>query len=425
MRNQVNSLQKKQRAATSEKQYADTASETSLSVKLFFFLSFLIFFIPAKYSLPSLGYTIWRILVAAASGVAIILFLSKNKLSLRWVAICFLYLFCMVLFPILNKSSTNYAFGAYAAFYAIGFTSLLEYGFDQHPKESLTMFALAGFVMCVIHLISVMLYWNVIGGMQQGLIQYQLGYTSETVQHWYFLTYDNASVFYVLPVSTACVVCGVRYANRAYLISGTTLFALYLLTFILQTSITAAIASSLLIILWYCTYRFKRYRLQYKTACLLGLSAILLLIILIVFLNQFESLSVAFGKGANFSRRKEFWSRALFFVMQNPFWGNGYENGAYIFLKIGQSHCHNIIVELLFEGGLMALLLFAVFLFSCKPASLCRHDKTSSITSSAIIAFFVAASLDWLITNPIPIALFLIAHYFSPSSIDRQLDTKG
>ena len=81
------------------------------------------------------------------------------------------------------------------------------------------------------------------------------------------------------------------------------------------------------------------------------------------------------------------------------------------YLRIGQTHCHNLLIEILCVAGITGLLLFLFLLFACRPPKGRRGMEW--LFSLAILAYFAAGSLDWLYENPLPYALFFFAFYLS------------
>ena len=118
-----------------------------------------------------------------------------------------------------------------------------------------------------------------------------------------------------------------------------------------------------------------------------------------------------FGKKGDLSR-KAVWNKSLFYIRKNLLFGLGREPRSMTIRKIYQSHCHNIILEHLYIGGIIGLLLFVVLVILFIPqTNNAKNNRNVIIFSATILCYFMTAGIDWLLTNQIPMSIFIFNFY--------------
>jgi len=71
------------------------------------------------------------------------------------------------------------------------------------------------------------------------------------------------------------------------------------------------------------------------------------------------------GKKLTFSSRTDAWDKAIYYIKQRFFIGYGREENAWIAAKLGEKpfvHAHNTILDVLYKGGIMSLIMFGIML---------------------------------------------------------------
>ena len=128
-----------------------------------------------------------------------------------------------------------------------------------------------------------------------------------------------------------------------------------------------------------------------------------------------------FGKNASFSGREYIWREAIKSTLSCIVTGNGVEDSATTFLKIGQTHVHSFLLENLYRGGIIAIILILFFIWSCRPSVGKSQKFPVPFVTPAIAVFLLAGGIDWLYYNPLPMALFYYEHYLKGLKIDNSL----
>lgn len=382
-------------------------------------LAMLAFYLPPKYALPGPVHAVWLAFLYAVSATASAVNawqLIRNPKSPRlpFLAV-FLFLTWSHIGTRLFSPDATWALGRYLR--NVGFVSFLNCCLlSEKPGDTrafLRGYLLTGIVMTAIHYVSFLLLRNTIGGMRAGeQVIREAGRI--TNQNYYFLTYDNNTVYYFLPVACALFFYTYRYdrkASKLLLAYNAAVFSMYLA----KSAIAAMLAMG---ILWLGEFLFTVSPrktsgfplLRYRNACAAG---ILFEVCVVALSGSSLALQFAnvFRKRGALVVRAGIWRNSLEYFLARPLTGNGMRPAAETYLRIGQTHCHNLLIEILCVAGITGLLLFLFLLFACRPPKGRRGMEW--LFSLAILAYFAAGSLDWLYENPLPYALFFFAFYLS------------
>ena len=189
-------------------------------------------------------------------------------------------------------------------------------------------------------------------------------------------------------------------------------FILYM--FLVKVSAAALVAMSVIIAGYFLFIRSNKrsplnHLLSYKNTVLVGM-IISIIPVLVVGGELAFNLTSLFGKRTGFSGRDIIWSKSVVQIFRNFLFGYGFEDSAITWQKINQTHCHNIILELLYVGGIVGFALFCLALFCYRPNRITLGTKIFAIV---IFAYYVVGSMDWLAYNPLPMSIFVFNYYLS------------
>ncbi|QOS67600.1 O-antigen ligase family protein [Eggerthella guodeyinii] len=395
-------------------------------------VGFLAFFIPAEYAVSPALYTLWKALIVLVSSVSLVYLLARLRISLRWVCFALFYLCLLVVSTLVSpESSTSLSNVAYLFVKGAGFITFLECAFSFGPKLCTKAFLVVGVVVGCVHLASFFAYGDVVGGMRHGWIEEAIGERSGTKQNWYFLTYDNASVFFFLPV-IAALWFYVKNFNRRVVLVFVPFAVVTVFMFVYKSSIAGMLAFASFFLIAYLSAVFSSNRrakkriLTYRIAVISGL-VISCFVIFSVGGDIVEAVAGLFGKGADLSGRDYIWAQCLNYISKYPIIGSGVQNSADAFLRIGQTHCHNLLLQIMYTGGIVSLLFFLIGVATCSPKAKRNRDKQDSpfsgqLFAAAILAFFIASSVDWSYNNPMSFILFYFAFFCSFDLEDSRID---
>ena len=135
----------------------------------------------------------------------------------------------------------------------------------------------------------------------------------------------------------------------------------------------------------------------------------------------FTQLASSLGKSSDMGRGR-IWQRVWPLFWNSPLIGSGFEEDSTIIFKLGINHCHNIIVQILYTGGITAMILSAASLLQCDVAPNTRKKQPIAAQVAlqlTIIALFVCATFDWYLYMPIQFLPFFLYHY--TDSLDAEI----
>ncbi len=415
-------------------------------------VSFMLFFFPYEYAVGRTVYLLWKGLLCLVSlGYTVAVLASPRRISLCWVLFLLFYVDYYLISGLISQTDVNYVNLAFRFAEGVGFASLCEFALQRNAKEAAWAFAGAALIMCAIHFGSYLMFKDITGGMRHGYIEFD-GKT--TKQNWYFLTYDNASIFYFLPLVGVLWFLAFGGSRKVKILSVVvTVLVLYM--FFERKSATAMATMAVFVVgvaLALIDARTGALSRSYVGKHLFSLpSAVIFgflatIAVLFVAGNQdFSAISALFSKSISFSGRDRIWGLSLDWIAQSPLLGYGIEDSVTSVEKIAQTHCHNIFLQLLYTGGIVSLVLFAAALFSCSnvgkhlmgkgsatngmsdavdfdramgaaqrcdAAGGCTVDHCSGprriILFFSVFAYFVACSMDWEAYYVIPLFLFYL-----------------
>lgn len=377
-------------------------------------LGFLAFYVPASYAVPGMISKAWKLyyVMVTVLSVEALLFVSGGfRVSRRYLA-AVLYFFWF--YAGTSLFSENGTLDLYALIRCVGFVSLMELAFlTASRKTVLRAFIVAGAAMSGLQFLTFLIYSDTVGGMRSGSVYILAGRVmANSTQNWYFLTYDNDSINYFLPVMAALLCYALYYSRRALL-----WFCLYssfvLYMYLTKTAATALIAVSVfllvsLAVVITCVFPGMRPLLSlfsFRNAVLAGF-LVQLLPVLIAGNDIAYRIAGYFGKKADFTGRGGIWRRSLQYFRLHPVSGNGIEDVLTRWRKIEQTHCHNMVVENLYTGGITALILLIILFAVMGPRVRRTADLAAgAVFSAAILSYLITGSMDWLSSNPIPFSL--------------------
>lgn len=241
------------------------------------------------------------------------------------------------------------------------FTDMLNSNF----KEGLRVASGVAYLVLVIDLIT-------------GVTNYFLVYLQENI--FSFLGQDIYSIFSILPLLTL-VVYNSCYQNDGKIDgkSWAIVAACFFLK-VLTNAATGIISLALFIVLIYLFSRGHDFSSFFNPT-----SGIVLLLLFscmfCVFLSTdfFQGIFSIFGKDVTLSGRTYIWSATVPSIIASPWIGHGVltslefvELHGFPIWELAWGHCHNAILELLFQDGLAGFLLFGLF---CGSSSIWRRGE--------------------------------------------------
>ena len=98
-----------------------------------------------------------------------------------------------------------------------------------------------------------------------------------------------------------------------------------------------------------------------------------------------------FGKDASFSGRDNLWNNAIYYFLNSPIWGNGIRENSLINFYGRSYTSHNFFLELLMDGGIFQLCIFAaVIIVLILQISKCNDNDIKNHLTIAFVLFFLS-----------------------------------
>jgi O-antigen ligase len=250
------------------------------------------------------------------------------------------------------------------------------------------------------------------GGMRSDVGK-QLDYGRKISGNQYLMGIDNVSFFYIFTILIIFCVYELIYRKKlSKLFYGTYFFIAAAFVYVRSATAPLCFAVGAVVIILVANkefflrhFAFINYRI--------GLLAVLAFFVLIVCLRRqdiFEFLIVGvFGKNLTLTRRTAIWDTAISEIIKRPLFGVGLQSDSYNFALFKVNHVHNIVMELLYEGGIVALFLFLYGMIGyCREIIHVHNKKILIILSGGVIVYLLCTCLDFYPHIFLPYSLFLL-----------------
>ena len=299
----------------------------------------------------------WRILDCGLCMSLFFIRLYRNKIT-RTSLLLFLCILSLLLSTIIKGASfTSFltTWGGFFCFY-VGAETFIK----EQPLVFISALEIWLYFVVIVNLITMVLYPN-------GMPLDRLVIINQDSKYTWFWGFKNTICNLLIPfltfVFTNSYISGKRMLCKRNLIA----MLLSLITGLLSNSGTLGIVIILFVIFVFL-YRFKIVRsvVNPKTMAVAGV----VISVLIVFFNiqyLFSWLIVGvLGKDITLTQRTIIWMQAIADIRQSPLWGYGVQSSTtFGLLRFSNSsnHCHNAILTLAYQGGILAVVTYGVFFF--------------------------------------------------------------
>lgn len=290
-------------------------------------------------------------------------------------------------------------------------------GLSYRPKIFLSSFVRVGSAMCFLNALTIFLY-----GKKGGMRPPEIVFGRKLSSNYFFLAEDNATMFWTFPVLVVVWIYYFRFnKTRKMLFWAITYTIATVCSYVYMNSAAAIITTVFVAFFVLILYRSLKHNkngkivlgaITFNRAILVGyISSILL--IFTDFISLFRNIIVeVFNKDLTLSSRIFIWQRALAHIQKSQWIGYGNENPEFTTAIIGINHTHNLILEILYRGGIIGLILFSFALFYCGRVSLRSKGKILYIFLCGTLAtFFLSLSVEFgFYRYPYVILLVLALH---------------
>lgn len=218
--------------------------------------------------------------------------------------------------------------------------------------------------------------------------------------NYYFFGIDNASFFHIFPSILYAVIYSFCYNEKfkkyTIFIIVFTLFS-YLRVWSVTSFIILFIFSIFLIIMkfikkqkiWNNLLNFKNY--------LIAIISLSIFILSNLFQKVFKTfMKIILNKEGTILSRVRIWNSTFFEISKKPIFGHGLEESAITKLKIVANHPHNIVLDILYRGGIAAFIIFCLIVRECYiNLMMYKNTLISKILSIGLFLILLASQFDY------------------------------
>lgn len=230
------------------------------------------------------------------------------------------------------------------------------------------------------------------------------------VNNNFLLGMDNRFIFYFLPMICFSIIIEQNQKINSKLTF--ICFCISLVSLLYTRSIAALIGISLLF-LYYLLFIKKNFHFKYINHRILFLILLCFNVLLLLFNIQylFKDIIYYLGKEPTFNGRIYLWKKGMELFLSKPLLGYGVNKELLMSHLYGYNHCHNLILNYLFEGGVILLVAFiAINIITANKLVAYKNYNTTRIVSCSILISLFLSLVDTL-DYPFFYVLFLLAYH--------------
>lgn len=327
-------------------------------------------------------FSIWQILAVGLGIILYVLKIRNKKPEQNWIVLplSVFAFFSWFIFSSLVNNQTAISGILSTLVKNVGFVLILQYSFLEYKNRGLDYLAILLKALLAINVIFKLIYVN---GFAQS------GYYGNFI---HFLGNRNG----ITPIYLfAIVVIYCNYYLKYGTVSRMQSFKMIILTLTLMlfSSGTGIICSALLIAIEFLGKNDWYKRIVNMKTVMITYLALLIVIVFLQMTTQFTWIFDLIGKDATLTHRTEVWQIATSILSgstKNLFVGLGFasEHG-YIYYSGMYYTAHNMILEIMLRGGIIALLLFSFVLLSVRKEFSNKGKNQSQLVSSVNAFLFI------------------------------------
>lgn len=345
--------------------------------------------------------TIYDIYKIISCALIFVFYIYKyRKISKMLVAIT-LFQFSFIISTVINGNLNNVFDQTIQGLSIISICMLAEFGIKEDCKQFLK-------AMCVV--LTVLTLAN-----SYTMIKYYLkGMYVDELNHWeyYFLGYDNSSFFIEFPllIYSACY-SYMQYKKInafTWIMTGIIAFSYF------YVKSTTSLIMIVIFAIFLLTYRWKAWKkiLDFRVVITVFVALFLLIVMFNIQSHFANFLENVLQKEVTLTGRDYIWEQAKSYIVKSPIIGYGMEDFEILMSKFGINHVHDIILDILYNGGMIALSIYFVILNLCKKQL--NKDRNSFILNVISIGIFIylfSGIFDYYNNKYIIFTFFILAAY--------------
>lgn len=275
---------------------------------------------------------------------------------------------------------------------------LLNYTFRRNAGKAIRVLFFVLSVYALINLTTIILY-------PDGL--YNLGGERRS----YFLGHVNSALIYFVPLLLCAFLIINNICLRVSRFFAYVMIGVAMLTVLITWSATSLVVIAVMLILCMTHTVWSEIKIinGFTSYVVCGLATIGILFFQIQ--NTFAFLiENILHRSLDFTRRIKMWENAIVYIRNKPFVGYGIESIPIRRLILGGPSYHDLFLEMLYQGGVLELALWFLFVYSVVwQLKKYRAYVSSAIVNASIIGLSLASITETLYGNAMFYIVFMIA----------------
>ena len=214
-------------------------------------------------------------------------------------------------------------------------------------------------------------------------------------EHSWILGYDNVHITFILPAVRIFLIYALN-THIPFSITAT-LVAFTLVPVYVTWSATSVSGITVFIAVAVITLIIKESRVLLNYVTFAAANIVAFFVIVIFRLQEYFSFIIVdiLKKDLTFTHRTDLWDAGLAAFRQKPLTGYGVVTGEISNELIGQIHCHNYYLQILFESGITGMVLFIIILLLLvRPMLRCGNTVSACIMGRAMLTFLLISQFD-------------------------------
>lgn len=300
---------------------------------------------------------------------------------------------------IVNKNYSEVFYGSKILVGTISSILIVDYNVKIRPKEFLHSFITFFGIMNFMNILSFYLYYPSMDSIQL---------------YFYFLGNDNGSIYESMLYIFASIFYYIKFNNNKIPV-----FFWIMMLFIFSGYVFVesgnGMSCMILIMIFLLFRNNKKISKIFSPKLFLWVYA-LIFIMIVCFRNLsfMQPVLDILGKSSTLTGRTDIWDKCIKYINDSLIWGNGYEPVLYVISKIGNVKAHNIILQYLYNGGIIMTLLFGFLNFKIlKKVNKIEVDYISRLMINvSIFLFFIVSLFDFYIQKYTYIFMIIIYYCY-------------
>ena len=343
---------------------------------------------------------IFNILMIGITVILFVIYILKGKIS-NIIVFELLYLVTLFLITFLKEGDIDYFLKIYLPIFGLSIYTnmLINIDVKKFAKGSLYFFA----SIIIINFFTIIINPH-----------------GDVNNRNFFLGYDN-NFAPVIVLGCALVLFFSKFLYKRTNWKATIVFICTVLSCFITTSAGAKLAAFMLMILYLYMILGKEINLRkFNHKLFFYISIIMFFVIIIFRMQEYFSFLIEdiLDRDLTFSGRTYIWDRCLEYISNSPFIGYGVEDPNVRAITKLIFHAHNIYLNILLEGGILALGIY--FIFLKKGTEKLNGNNLGGIVGFAISIYYIMTIIEFYVKSQIFFYTIIIA-FFINKFVDKDV----